>query len=785
MSDSRDSESDTKEVPFGHWAYEPEAQADCASLEGRTLGPYQVTAVIARGAMSEVYRARDARDGREVALKVLRADRAKHPLALARMEREAQAMAALSHPNILAILEAGMEEDIPYEATELLEGETLRARLRRSALRWEQAVPIAIAIAEGLEAAHRKGIIHRDLKPENVFLTNEGTTKILDFGIARIKPEFRRASRARAQNMVRTMPGMVLGSVGYMSPEQARGEGAETTSDIFSLGCVLYEMIAARRPFSKPTEAETLASMFADEPPSLLQSDEEMPGALDQIVLRCLQKDARRRFQSAAEVSRALDSVLFKPSVKQSTVSLAVLSLRNRTGDTFFEYLCEGISESLARELSRNPNLRTLAFSTTSRCRLEKDDVKGLARELGVKALISGNVHQQGGELELELRLHDGSDGSRLWAKHYRRAPVDLLGFQSECVGQISSALQAPLPQDELDGLSRQCAASGEAYRLYLSGRDLLKRGEESDLSSSLEYFNRALDEDANFALAYVGVAEAYYALSQCTLQPREAVPQAKAAALRALEMQPDLFEAHALLGVVRSQDEWAWQQAELALRRSLELNPHCAATRHRYGVYLVQSARPNEARLELNWAQRLDPLSVSVAVAAILPLVLTVPSRRQHPKAIQRLKRIYALSPQSCDAVHLLAICYADRQQYDEAASVLVNALTLSSDDPQLLSRLGYVYARAGDSGGVQWILSRLAERAAVHRISPVHTALVHAGLGDRDSTSDYLERAYQERDRMLSMLKVDPAWDEFQSDTRFRDLLQRVGLQPQPRTP
>src|SRR5262249_2941787 len=211
---------------------------------------------------------------------------------------------------------------------------------------------------------------------------------------------------------------------------------------------------------------------------------------------------------------------------------------------------------------------------------------------------------------------------------------------------------------------------SGEAYRLYLSGRDLLKRGEKSDLSSSLEYFNRSLDEDANLALAYLGVAEAYYALSQGMLQPREALPPAKAASLRALELQADLFEAHALLGVIRSQDEWAWPQAELALRRSLELNPHCATTRHHYGVYLVQSARPNEARLELDWAQRLDPLSVSVSVAAILPMVMTTtPLRRQHQSAIQRLKRICALSPQSCEAVHLLAICYADRQRYDEAA--------------------------------------------------------------------------------------------------------------------
>jgi len=782
MSDSRDSESETKEVPFGHWAYDPQTQADGASLEARTLGPYQVGALISRGAMSEVYRARDTRDGRELALKVLRAHLAKHPLALARMEREAKAMAALSHPNILAIEDSGVEEDIAYEAMELLEGETLRARLRRSPLRWEQAVPIAIAIAEGLEAAHRNGIIHRDLKPENIFLTKEGGPKILDFGIARIKSSLPRAGPAGPQNMMRTTPGTVLGTVGYMSPEQARGEAAEPTSDIFSFGCVLYEMIAARRPFSKATEAETLASMFTDEPSSLRHSDEEMPSALDQIVGRCLQKDAGRRFQSAAELSRALSSVLFKPSVKQSTVSLAVLPLRNRTEDPSLEYLCEGISESVARELSRNPNLRTLAFSTTSGCGLENDDLSGLGRELGVKALISGTVREQGGELEVELRLHDGSDGAGLWAKRYRRTPADLLSFQSECVGQISSVLQAPLSQQELDTLTRQCSASGEAYCLYLSGRELLKRGEASDLRGSLDQFHRALDQDGNFALAYSGLADAYYALSQCTLQPREAVPQAKAASLRALELQPDVFEAHALLGVIRSQDEWAWPEAELALRRSLELNPHCANTRLRYGVFLVQSARPNEARLELDWAQRLDPFSVSAAVAAILPLVMTAPSRRQHQSAIDRLKRICALSPQSSDAVHLLSICYGDQQRYDEAASALVNALTLFPDDPQLLSRLGNIYARAGDSAGVQWILSRLAERAALQRIGPVHTALVHAGLGDRDSTFDYLERAYQERDRMLSMLQVDPAWDESQSDTRFRDLLQRVGLQPNP---
>jgi len=779
MGDSRNSESETKEVPFGHWAYEPESPAESASLVGRILGRYKVIALIGRGAMSEVYRAQDQFLGREVAIKVLRAHLSQHPLALARLERERKAVTSLSHPNILAIQDAGTEHGIVYEVMELLDGETLRSRLRRSPLRWEQAAPIAIAISEGLAAAHRKGIIHRDLKPENVFITKQGTAKILDFGIARITSDFLQAEKARPEEIHQTMPGTVLGSVGYMSPEQARGQTAEATSDIFSLGCILYEMIAARRPFSKPTEAETLASLFTDEPLSLLRSGEEIPGGLDEIVRRCLQKNPRLRFQSADELSRALQSILFKPGAKMSMLPIAVLPFLDETGEASLEYLSDGIAESLARELSHNPRLRVVAFSTASRYRGKPVDRKGLARELGVKSLVLGSLSKNGEQLQLEVLLQNGRDASRLWEKQYSRRPTDLLSLQAETVAAISSALEAPLSAHQLEGLTRRCAGSGEAYRLYLMGLQLLKRT-PSDLSRSLESFNRALDEDANFALAYLGIAEAYYTLSHGFLSAREAVPQAKAACLRAIELQPDLFEAHALLGVIKSQDEWDWSGGEAAFRRALELCRHCSATRHRYGIFLVQTGRSNEATLELDWAQRLDPLSANVAVAAVWPLVMTTPALRQHQSAIQRLRRICALHPQNIAAVRLLAICYADRQRYDEASTVLVGALALEPDNPQLLSRLGSIYGRAGDAEGVRWALSRLAELAAVQRVSPVHTALVHTGLGEREPTFDYLERAYQERDRMLSMLKVDPAWDEFQTDTRFRDLLRRIGLEP-----
>jgi serine/threonine protein kinase len=778
MGDSRNSESETKEVPFGHWAYEPEHPPESASLVGRILGRYKVIALIGRGSMSEVYRAQDQFLGRDVAIKVLRAHLSQHPLALARLERERKAVTSLSHPNILTIQDAGTEHGIVYEVMELLDGETLRSRLRRSPLRWEQAAPIAIAISEGLEAAHRKGIIHRDLKPENVFITKHGTAKILDFGIARITSDVLKAGKAK-QEIHTTMPGTVLGSVGYMSPEQARGETAEVTSDIFSLGCILYEMIAARRPFSKPTEAETLASLFTDEPPSLLRSGEEIPAGLDEIVRRCLQKNPRSRFQSAHELSRALQSILFKPGAKMSMVPIAVVPFLDQTGDTSLDYLSDGIAESLARELSHNPGLRVVAFSSTSHYRGKAVDRKGLGRELGVKSLVFGGLSKNGDQLQLEVLLQNGRGDSRLWEKQYSRTPTDLLSLQTETVAAISSALEAPLSAVQIEGLTRRCSGSGEAYRLYLIGLQRLRRT-PPDLSGSLEHFNRALDEDANFALAYLGVAEAYYTLSQGSLSAREAVPQAKAACLRAVELQPDLFEAHALLGVIKSQDEWDWSGGEAAFRRALELCRHCGATRHRYGIFLVQTGRSNEATLELDWGQRLDPLSTNVAVTAVWPLVKTAPALRQHQSAIQRLRRICGLHPQNISALHLLAICYADRQRYEEASTTLVGGLALEPENPLLLSRLGYIYGRAGDAEGVRWSLSRLAEVAAAQRVSPVHTALVHTGLGEREPTFDFLERAYQERDRMLSMLKVDPAWDEFQSDTRFRDLLRRIGLEP-----
>ena len=461
--------------------------------------------------MGEVYRARDTRLHREVAIKVVSEHLAQESELVARFEKEARAVAALSHPNILTIYDIGHDSSLAYAVLELLEGETLRVRLSHSSLTWQKAAEVGIAVADGLAAAHSRGIIHRDLKPENIFLTSDGRVKVLDFGLARWKPAAPSDDETSAPTEAGTEPGIVLGTAGYMSPEQIRGQATDVPSDVFSLGCVLFEMVAGRRAFSGQTSAETMAAILKDAAPELSEAAADAPEELSRIVTRCLDKNPEQRFQSARDLAFDLRAVLNRSATsrassgktRKSIDSLAVLPLANAGGDPETEYLSDGITETLINSLSRLPDLRVMARSTVFRYKGKDVDPLEAGRELRVRAVLTGRVLQRGDGLVVKAELVDLTDGSQLWGEQYSRKISDIFAVEEEIARQILEALRLKLTGEEKEDLTRRYTESSEAYRLYLKGRFYWNKRNSEGVRRGIEYFSRAIEADPEYALAY------------------------------------------------------------------------------------------------------------------------------------------------------------------------------------------------------------------------------------------------------------------------------------------
>ncbi|MGH9671728.1 MAG: protein kinase domain-containing protein, partial [Bryobacteraceae bacterium] len=590
------------------------------------------------GGMGEVYRAKDPRLDREVAIKVIPEHLALDPVALSRFEREAKAVAALSHPNILAIHDFGREANVCYAVTELLEGESLRARLVLSSLPWRKAAEIGAAIADGLAAAHAKGIVHRDLKPENIFLLPDGRVKILDFGLARVNPATQVADGDNVTVAATTDPGIVLGTVGYMSPEQVRGETADAQSDIFSFGCVLYEMVSGRRPFARSSTADSMAAVLKEEPPDLVSSAGNIPSDLERLITRCMQKRAGERFQSAQDLAFALRSISSVSQLSRTPVagpgrfqvavprralmaaipllllaiglamylrwsgggqidSLAVMPFVNVTGDPNAEYLSDGITEAIISNLSRIPNLEVASRSTVFRYKGKEADPMKAGADLRVRAVLLGRVTMRGDNLAISTELVDTAKSRQIWGEQYNRPVADVLTIQADISREISDKLRLELSGEEKTRMARPQTGNSEAYKLYLQGRFQWNKRTLEGMQLSIDLFRQALARDAGFALAHAGLADAFALLADYNVLPaREVMPRAKTAALQALQIDNSLAEAHASLGWAQLTHDWAWPDAEKELKRAIELNPAYATAHQWYGEYLAMMGRPDES---------------------------------------------------------------------------------------------------------------------------------------------------------------------------------------------
>jgi TolB-like protein/Tfp pilus assembly protein PilF len=737
--------------------------------------------------------------------------------ALHRFEREAKAVAALSHPNILAIHDFGNEQGVSYAVMELLEGETVRVRLARAALSWREAVGIGIAISEGLAAAHAKDIIHRDLKPENIFLTSDGGVKILDFGIARIKHVVRPdAVTATSSLPGTTQPGAVLGTIGYMSPEQVRGEVAEAPSDIFSLGCVLHEMVAGKRPFARGNTMETLAAILRDKPPVL--ADRNLPAAYRRLTRQCLEKSPDARPQSARDVAVALRAILRQGAGVSITLprlatrqrpalwlavaivtlvlgglaywfwigrrgtaidSLAILPLINASGDTNLDYLSDGITESLINALSQLPALRVIGRGTAFSYKGKQVDPRQVGRELNVRAVLTGRMAQRGDDLNIQVDLVNTQDGAQLWGERYNRKLSDLSAVQEDVARRTSEKLRLRLSGDEQRRLTKRYGDKEEAHLLYLKGRHYWNNWTGGEMQKGLGYFEHALQADPNYAPAWIGLADAYYGLSGRYMPSKEMMPKIRAAALKALEIDETLGEAHASLALVKMAYEWNWQEAEKEFRRAVELTPGSGAVHFSYGLYLVVTERPDEALKELRLAQELDPLSPSTAVVAAWPYYYAPLPARQYDLAASQVEKIIELNPNFHAAYGFISQVYWEMAMYDQAIAMAEKAKQLE-DAMDNRAILVAAYAAAGRKIEARKELAELLGRSKRDHLSPVHNARIYAALGEKEDAFVWLQKAFDEKEEELTLIKVDPRLDSLRSDPRFADLLRRVNLAP-----
>ncbi|HEY6374713.1 MAG TPA: protein kinase [Edaphobacter sp.] len=746
---------------------------------GSRLGPYEILALLGTGGMGEVYRARDGSLKRDIAIKVLPTSLARDDDRLRRFKLEAEAAAALNHPNIVSIFHVGEHDGSPYLVTELLYGETLRERLYRGALRLREALDLAIGVAHGLAAAHRAGIVHRDLKPENLFVTKDGHVKILDFGLAKLTKPLAIDDTTTSLNP-QTNPGQLLGTVGYMSPEQVRGQSVDARSDIFGFGAILYEMLTGKRAFRGPTAVETMSAILNEDLPSDSQFSSGVPLALQKVVRRCVEKTPDQRFQSALDAAFALDALLDSGGSLNRLHSLAVLPFINGTGLAEVDYLSEGISESIINLLSQFPDLRVVPRTSAFRYRGRETKLKKVGRDLNVDSVLTGTVVQRGDTLIVQAELVDVGNDAQLWGDQYNRKVEDIFELQAELACRISESLRPRLTPDEAKFLTVRPTENHEAYHVYLRAMYFTNKWTPEGIYKGIEYIRQAIEMDPLFARAYAGLSYLYILVSSLgSLPPLQAFPMAKAAAQKALEIDDTLASAHASLAYILLAYDWDWVNAGKESGRAIELAPNIPDGHYVRSQWCIVNGLAEEAIVEATKALNLDPLSLPNH----FNLALTYHLLRQFDPAIEHLKKALELDSSFTAARQLLALSYACIGKYREA----FNEAEASSAPGGANIRVsiyeratwGLINAMAGRNAEARNALAELAQYSKPPDfLSAADCASIHALLGEKEQALDWLEKAFQGRASTLFRIKLRPTLEILYTDPRFDNLLTRMGL-------
>ncbi|MGI9069592.1 MAG: protein kinase domain-containing protein [Pyrinomonadaceae bacterium] len=827
---------------------------------GTKLGRYEIRSKIGEGGMGEVYLAQDTELERIVALKVLPADVADDQQRMNRFVQEAKAASALNHPNILTIHEIGQADATRFIATEFIDGETLRQHMAAAQLNLNETLDIAIQIASALEVAHEAGITHRDIKPENIMLRRrDSIVKVLDFGLAKLTaPESSEFdAEAATKAFFKTDPGTVVGTAIYMSPEQARGIPVDGRTDLFSLGVVLYEMVASHVPFAGSSANEVISAILSKEQPApLARFAHNVPDRLEEIVTKALTKDREERYQTAKDLlidlkrlkqkleidvaiersvapkvlglppsgARVTDakssppetgtpnphptnsaqysiteikrhklgalSVLgvivaaaviglwffFQAGNAQAPIeSIAVLPFINDSGNSELEYLSDGLTESLITSLSQLPRLSVKARSSVFRYKGKDAPPQQVGKELNVQAILNGRVVQRGNDLMLHIELFDVATETALWSGDYNRSMASLVSLPSEIARDVSSKLRLTLSGADEQKLAKNYTANAEAYQLYLKGRFHLLKVTPPETQKGISYFQQAIEIDPSYALAYVGLADAYRSLPLVGEMPStEYMPKAKATAQKAIEIDDTLAEAHASLGFIIFWYDWDWNEAENQYKRALELNPNSADTHVVYAHLLSNTGRHAEALGEAKRARELDPLNLRINALEGQFLL----HAGQTDEALARLQKTFELDPNFYIAHMFASSAYIEKGMFAEAAAEARKTRELSGISSYATAFLGYALAKSGKQAEARAVLEELLKLLTERYVSPYNIGLIYNGLNERDETLAWLERGFEKRDPRMVFLKVEPKWNNLRADPRFQDLLRRVGF-------
>jgi serine/threonine protein kinase/tetratricopeptide (TPR) repeat protein len=756
-------------------------------MVGRTVSHYRVLKLLGSGGMGTVYQAEDTRLGRHVALKFLPDDLARDRHALERFQREARAASALNHPHICTVHDIDEADGEPFIAMELLEGQTLKERLQGRPVPTQETVDLGLQLADALEAAHAKGILHRDIKPANVFITTRGTAKLLDFGLAKLVSEPREGAPDAPTAPVEWMTGagVALGTVGYMSPEQVRGEGLDARTDLFSLGVVLYEMATGRAPFQGATSGAVLDQILHKAPIAPVRLNPEVPTALERIVNKLLEKDRALRYQSAAELGvdlrwlareRELDRPASSGVAGPSHVpSLAVLPFANLSADKENEYFSDGLAEEIIDALTQMPGLRVMARTSSFAFRGKEVDIREIAAKLNVEHILEGSVRRAGNRLRVTAQLVKASDGYHLWSQRFEEEMRDVFAIQEEISQAIVEKLRVRLVADR--PLAKRHTDNVEAYNLHLKACYQRWRGTPEALEKTKQYCEQAIALDPDYALAWCGLAGFYIVLGMSGhMPPTAAHAQADEAARRALQLDDLLGEAHAVQGVLRA-SEFDWKGAELEFSRALALDPTSEDVRRWYEYfYLRPMKRFDEAVAASLRALEMDPLSPNLQWRLAFNYCL----KREWTRAIEQCRNALELDPQYLTAHTFLGHCYVHIGRYDDAIRAMETQAQLAGRSSFALGNLGWVYALTGRAKEASKRIGELQERAQKTYVPPWSFAIIYLGLAEMDRAFDWFEKAIDERDPLMLHFHVHPNYDPLRTHARYSALLREMNLEP-----